>query len=179
MIQLKYMSKTIDDFTNFINPRKQKETFNLQDTFLKVFTIISAQFDDKKIKIKEKIDFINILAVENELMQVIINILNNAKDALKDSSFERFIFINVYSEDNFVVIEIKDNAGGIDDKIISRIFEPYFTTKKENEGVGIGLYMVEEIIEKEFSGNILVKNVEYEYENKIFRGALFTIRFEI
>ena len=179
MIQLKYMSKTIDDFTNFINPRKQKETFNLQDTFLKVFTIISAQFDDKKIKIKEKIDFINILAVENELMQVIINILNNAKDALKDSSFDRFIFINVYSEDNFVVIEIKDNAGGIDDKIISRIFEPYFTTKKENEGVGIGLYMVEEIIEKEFSGNILVKNVEYEYENKIFRGALFTIRFEI
>jgi len=179
MIQLKYMSKTIDDFTNFINPRKQKEEFNLQDTFLKVFTIISAQFDDKNIKIKEEIDFIKLVSVENELMQVIINILNNAKDALKDSSLERFIFINVYKEGKFVVIKIKDNAGGIDNKIINRIFEPYFTTKKENEGVGIGLYMVEEIIEKELSGTIGVKNVEYEYENKIFRGALFTISFKI
>ncbi|PHR72967.1 MAG: hypothetical protein COA66_03995 [Arcobacter sp.] len=180
MIQLNYMSKTIDDFTNFIHPNKAKEHFNLEDTFIKVSTIISAQFNDKNIKISKNIEKINMYGIENELMQVIINILNNSRDALLSNKIEnKMIFIDAYAKNEEIIIKIKDNAGGINNAIITRIFEPYFTTKKEHEGVGIGLYMVEEIIEKELNGKILVKNVEYEYENKIFKGAEFSIHLTL
>ena len=180
MIQLNYMSKTIDDFTNFINPNKSKEHFNLQDTFVKVFTIISAQFNDKNINLNENIEKINMYGIENELMQVVINILNNSRDALLSNEIEnKMIFIDAYTKNEEIIIKIKDNAGGIDNAIITRIFEPYFTTKKEHEGVGIGLYMVEEIIEKELNGKILVKNVEYEYQNNILKGAEFSIRLTL
>jgi len=180
MIQLNYMSKTIDDFTNFIHPNKQKEYFNLEETFVKVFTIISAQFNDKNIKINKNIEKINMYGIENELMQVIINILNNSRDALVSNEIKnKMIFIDAYTRDEEIIIKIKDNAGGIDNNIINRIFEPYFTTKKEHQGVGIGLYMVEEIIAKELNGHIWVKNVEYEYENKILKGASFIIRLTL
>ena len=77
--------------------------------------------------------------------------------------------------ENDVEINIKDNAGGIDDKIIGKIFEPYFTTKSKNKGTGIGLYMSKEIIQKHMSGKILVVNEHYVYEDKDFKGARFDI----
>ena len=113
-------------------------------------------------------------------MQIIINILNNSRDALLSNKIEnKMIFIDAYAKNEEIIIKIKDNAGGINNAIITRIFEPYFTTKKEHEGVGIGLYMVEEIIEKELNGKILVKNVEYEYQNNILKGAEFSIRLTL
>jgi len=179
MVQVNYMSKTIDDFTNFIKPSKQKTSFNLQETFAKVFTILSAQFNDKNIELSEEIESLELFTVENELMQVIINILNNAKDAFNDKQNNKFIFIFAYKKDKNIIIKIKDNAGGIDTSIINRIFEPYFSTKSENDGVGIGLYMVENIIENTLNGRITATNVEYEINEKIHKGAEFILELKM
>ena len=78
-----------------------------------------------------------------------------------------------------VIIKIKDNANGIDEKIIKRIFEPYFTTKYKSQGTGIGLYMSQEIITRHMNGTLSVENISYEYKGSTFEGALFTIEFPL
>jgi C4-dicarboxylate-specific signal transduction histidine kinase len=108
-------------------------------------------------------------------LQVLINILNNAKDELFKKEIERYIFIDGYKEKENYIIKIKDNAGGIGEEIIDRIFEPYFTTKHKSKGTGIGLYMCQEIMSKHIGGTIRVFNEKYEYKNQEFSGAKFEI----
>ena len=105
------------------------------------------------------------------------NILNNARDELikKDKDYKKLIFIDVLKKQKNLLIQIKDNAGGIPKNIITRIFEPYFTTKNQSQGTGIGLYMSREIISKSMNGEINTKNVTFEYEGKSYEGALFEI----
>jgi signal transduction histidine kinase len=107
---------------------------------------------------------------------VIINLLNNSRDELikKDSKDEKLIFIGVTEDKNNLVLEIKDNAGGISEDIIDRVFEPYFTTKYQSQGTGIGLYMSNQIIAG-MEGFISVLNEEFEFEGKTYTGAVFKI----
>ena len=95
-----------------------------------------------------------------------------------DKNQKKFIFIDSYKEDSNYIIKIKDNAGGISLDIIEKIFEPYFTTKEDYEGTGIGLYMCKQIING-MNGEIKVKNSEYEYENQKYKGAEFTISMQL
>ena len=138
-------------------------------------------FLNKHIKIVKNIEELTVYSYENELLQVIINILNNAKDELLkiENQENRVIFMDLYKSQNSLVIKIKDNAGGIKKDIIDRIFEPYFTTKHKSNGTGIGLYMCEEIIVKHLLGEIKVSNEETIYENQKFIGALFEISIPI
>ena len=109
--------------------------------------LISAQFTAKDIHIIKNIENIELDSYENELIQALINILNNAKDELvkKPSDEEKYIFIDIFrNEKNEVNIIIKDNAAGIPNEYIDKIFEPYFSTKHKSQGTGIGLYMTEE-----------------------------------
>jgi len=176
-ISAQYLSKTIDDFRNFFSPNKQKSKFFIKDLFNTTFDLISAQFSTKNIIIIENIEDIELFTYENELIQALINILNNSKDELiKIDSKDKFIFIDVFStSDNKIVISIKDNAGGIKEENINKIFEPYFTTKHKSQGTGIGLYMTEEIITKHLKGEIIVENKEYLYNNESYIGAEFKI----
>ena len=112
-------------------------------------------------------------------MQVILNILNNAKDALFDCEYERLLFISAKKEDNKLILTIKDNAGGISPKVISRVFEPYFTTKHKTNGTGIGLYMCHEIISQYKNGTIKASNEKFYHENKFYEGAMFTITIDL
>ncbi|MFA6789768.1 MAG: ATP-binding protein [Arcobacteraceae bacterium] len=112
---------------------------------------------------------------ENELIQVLINILNNAKDEFETKEDEKLIFIDVEQKNNMVYIKIKDNANGISPEIIDRIFEPYFTTKHKRQGTGIGLYMSNEIVTKHLKGEIKASNTKYQYRDTSYKGALFTI----
>lgn len=89
------------------------------------------------------------------------------------------IFISTKIEDNFAFIDIKDNAGGISSEIMDKIFEPYFTTKHQSLGTGIGLFMCQEIVNKHMNGSIEAKNVTYTYEDKEYKGALFRIKLEL
>ena len=110
----------------------------------------------------------------------IINIFNNAKDELlNNASSKRFIFISAIKVESKIIIKIRDNAGGINDAIISKIFDPYFTTKDESKGTGIGLYMSELIISKHMNGTISVNNEEFIYNGEKYLGAEFTIILNI
>ena len=172
-----HLSSTIDDFRDFFNPSNNKiNEFNISETFIKTLNLVKAQFTAKDIEIIQNIEDSKISSIENELIQVLINILNNARDALITiENQRRFIFINAYTKENNLIIEIKDNAGGIKEEIIDRIFEPYFTTKYKSQGTGIGLYMSKEIIEKHIDGILLVSNENYTYENVDYLGAKFVI----
>ncbi len=176
----KHLSQTIDDFRNFFKTSKNEENFKINLVFNKTLSLLSSKFKNRNIKIIKQIEDINILALQNELIHVILNILNNANDALdKIKSEEKYIFISCYIENNQAVIEIKDNANGIKKEIINRIFEPYFTTKDQTNGTGIGLYMSKEIVIKHLHGTINVKNSTYTYKNKTYTGAKFIIKLPL
>ena len=175
-LQISYMSKVIDDFGDFFKPNSQYELFDLKSAFDKTFRIVSSQFGKNDIEIIVDIEEIKLFTLENELVQVLINLINNAKYELLSSSIEKkLIFISAKKDKDKIIIKISDNAGGISEDIINRVFEPYFTTKKENEGTGIGLYMSEEIIKKHMDGIIFVNNKKYVHEGINYIGAIFTI----
>jgi len=113
-------------------------------------------------------------------MHVLINILNNAKDALIINEIEeKYIFVDMYKSESSIFIEIKDNAKGIEEEVLHKVFKPYFTTKYDDEGTGIGLYMSKEIIEEHMDGKLSVKNSEYEYNNIKYKGASFIIELKL
>ena len=171
----KHLSNTIDDFRNFFKKDKVKTQFNLKDTFQHAFNLISSKFKTTEIEIIESINDIKINGFTNELTQVIMNILNNARDELKTNEYEKFIFVDIYSKNNNAIIKIKDNAGGIPSEILPKIFDAHFTTKQEMDGTGIGLYMSKKIVIDSFNGDIAAQNTTYVYNNKTYSGALFTI----
>jgi signal transduction histidine kinase len=112
----------------------------------------------------------------NEFLQVLINIFNNAKDALlTQPSSARFLMVKTYIKNKKCIIEISDNGGGIDDSIISKIFDPYFTTKHQSQGTGIGLYMSHQIVVEHMNGDIYAKNIEIIKDNKSYKGCSLVI----
>ena len=174
-----YLSQTIDDFRNFFSPNREKTKFLIGDTISVTLDLVSAQFKEKDIVVIKNIETIELYNYDNELIQALINILNNARDELikKFEKEERFIFIDVYKdiEDSNVILDITDNAGGIKEEIIEKVFEPYFTTKHKSQGTGIGLYMTEEIVTKHLDGKVSVENKTYIYNEKEYTGASFKI----
>jgi C4-dicarboxylate-specific signal transduction histidine kinase len=146
----------------------------------KVLTIVSSQFTKHNIQIVSNIQKVSAFGIENEMMQTLINILNNSKEAFENLKLDRkYIFIDIIQRKENICIEIKDNANGIKKNIINRIFEPYFTTKFKSQGIGIGLYMCYEIITKHFEGHIKVENCSFSYNDKHYTGAKFTINLPI
>ncbi len=173
-----YLSQTIDDFRNFFNPNKEKQYFKISDTVTKTLDLLAAQFNAKDIFIIKNIEDVEINSYENELIQALINIFNNSRDELIDKSHEKYIFIDIKKKGNYLNIVIKDNAGGIKKENISKVFNPYFTTKDKSQGTGIGLYMTQEII-LQLKGEITVRNVDFIYNKQKYVGAEFTINLNI
>ena len=174
-----YLSDTIEDFRNFFRTDKNVTTFNINHAFEKVFKLTNAQFKNHEIIFIKNIEEFNLYGFENEFIQVLINLLNNAKDALENKENPKLIFISTYKNEDIATIKIADNAGGIDEKIIDKVCEPYFTTKHQSKGTGIGLYMTEEIIVKHMHGNLLIKNIDINYEDKSYKGAEITIELSL
>ena len=174
-----YLSETIDDFRNFFKSDKTKVAFNIKNTFESVFKLMETQFKNYDIIFKKEIKSIKAFGLENELIQALINILNNSKDALLERKLPRVIFITTDKENDKLIIKIKDNAGGIDEDIINKVCEPYFTTKHQSKGTGIGLYMTQEIIIKHMNGIFKLNNVKIEYENKTYKGIEVVIEINI
>lgn len=154
--QLEYMSQTIDDFRNFYKPSKQKNNFSVLNAIKTTLSIIDSQLQNNAIEVKlNEEDFI-IFGYENEFKQAILNILSNAIEAIKENSPKNgTIFVEVKQNH----ISIANNGGNASEKVIERMFEPYFTTKFENKGTGIGLYMTKTIIES-MQGSISVCNTK-------------------
>ena len=173
-----YLSKTIDDFRNFYKDEKKEKDFNIKNAITDSIDIISIKLKNKNILLECNLIDYEYKALKNELIQVLINILNNAIDAFEKQK-DRLIFIDIEENTSFLKISIKDSAGGIPNDIIDRVFEPYFTTKHKAQGTGIGLFMSQEIITKHFEGIISVKNCTFEYKTNNYKGACFTINLPI
>jgi PAS domain S-box-containing protein len=171
MVQIKYMSKTLSYFRNFLKPSTKKKLFSISKSLNEINEIIGKQVFYSNIEMnfnyKNKNEELLIYGYENEFKQVLLNLINNAKNKIveKDVDYKKKAKININIErcSNFNTIEIIDDAGKIDEKIINSIFEPYFTTKED--GTGIGLYMAKVIIEDKMRGTITAKN---DGENVVF-----------
>ena len=140
-----YLSKTIDDFRDFFSSNDYiKNKINLKDSLKKAFSLVKDAYKSSNIKIIQNLDEdTSLLYNENIFIQAIINILNNAKDALnklENKSLDKYVFISLKKEKDFYIIKIKDNANGVNEEYIDKIFEPYFTTKHKEQGTGIGLW---------------------------------------
>ena len=159
--QITYLSNTIDDFQNFFKPKKDKELFEIKDMVTTTYSLIQPLFDKNQIKFNIDIDLETIyFGYKNELSQVLLNILNNSKDALLENNItNKFINISLSQDENNLILSIKDNANGVDESILGKIFDPYFSTKSSKNGTGLGLYMAKIIITEHFNGEINANNI--------------------
>ena len=172
----KYLSDTIDDFRYFFKPQKDKTKFSLAKNIEKSLSFLEATLKENSIKVEFDYEDIDIIAYETELIQVFINIINNSNDAFIEKKIEdRVIFISIKKFPNRILIEIKDNAGGVEEDILDKVFEPYFTTKHQYNGTGIGLYMSNQIIKTHLNGDIFMKNCSFKYKNIEQKGVITTI----
>jgi signal transduction histidine kinase len=164
------MSETINDFKDFFKPDKKKIDFTANEALDATLPIIAASLKNNFIDIEVTVRTDPVIhGFLNEYSQVLLNIINNAKDALKRCPSGKKVIQIVVDKDasERSVVTISDNGGGIPEEIIGRIYEPYFTTKHKAEGTGIGLYMSKMIIERNMRGSIRAENIE--------GGARFTI----
>ena len=165
--QLDYMSHTIDDFAHFFSPNKTKSQFDIHQQINSAVNIIHSSLKSKNIHVEIKaIENFTILGFGKEFSQVILNLLQNAKDAFEAQNIEHKNILIIINKNEII---IEDNAGGIQHTIIDNIFNPYFTTKDKNLGTGLGLYMSKMIIENSMKGTIDAKNTT--------NGAYFKINF--
>lgn len=179
--QTTYLSNTIDDFRNFIKNENERSEVQISNIIKKALSIVNPSIINHNITvIQNNKDDMILDGYENQLIQALINILNNSKDALKEhikDGDDRLIFIETKTIINGFIIKIRDNAGGIPENVIKKIFEPYFTTKHKSIGTGIGLSITHQIVTKHHDANITASNETYEYNDKIYTGACFSILF--
>jgi len=160
MKMIKHMSQTIEDFRNFFRSDKEISTFSVDQGIKNVITLFARNFKDQQITIDLHTDGDpQITGYPNEYAQVIINLLTNSCDALVERHVEDArILIHIFTENGKTVVTVTDNAGGIPDEAIDRVFNPYYTTKGPDRGTGIGLFMSKTIIEKNMGGHLTVRN---------------------
>ena len=168
------MSSTIEDFSNFFNPQKEKKSFEIKEAVNEALVILKKVIEMENINIKIDVPIkYKVLGVSNELSQVIINLIQNSKDAFKINDIKNKKITITLKEEHILdkkysLLEISDNAGGISKENADKIFEPYFTTKHKSQGTGLGLFMSKMIIEKSLDGELSHENIK--------NGSLFTIK---
>ena len=181
--QTQFLSETIDSFRNFITISQEKELLYFSKILDKSISLMEPILKDSNIKIiKEFKANGKVLGFENELIQSFFNVLNNAKEQLVEKIEDldnRYILIKLEKENEQFKISIIDNAGGLKKENITKIFEPYFTTKHKSLGKGLGLTLSYKIITEHHNGKLEVKNESFEYEEKKFYGASFIFTFDV
>lgn len=166
--QIDHMIETLDEFRDFLRPDKDKKSFSLLNSINSVLVLIKDELIKYYIEtiVDESVDF-EIVGIENEFKHILLNLVSNAKDAIKINKIsEPKIYFRIREVDNKIIVEIEDNGGGVSEEIIDDIFKPNVSTKSEDGGTGIGLYMSQQIAKKH-GGVIKVKNIN--------NGALFQI----
>jgi C4-dicarboxylate-specific signal transduction histidine kinase len=158
---IRHMSRTIDDFRNYFRPDKEKVDFKVREAITNTLSLIEDSFKNQRVSIEvvAKNDPA-IYGYPNEFAQALLNILNNARDALTEREIDApKVTITIYSVDDRAVVTVADNAGGIPEEIMCKIFDPYFTTKGPQHGTGVGLFMSKTIIEKNMGGRLAARNI--------------------
>jgi signal transduction histidine kinase len=176
------MSDTLEDFRTFFNPNKTHKKFNLNKVVEKSIDLSKYQIEKENIQVYfTSNEDLEIYGFENELTHVMLNLINNSKDALKSREIkEKKIWIMVKKTQVNAFINVIDNAGGIKKDIMAKVFDPYFTTKHQSIGTGIGLYMSKQMIEKHMNGKIWCKNIKHKLgDSKLYECAMFTIEIPL
>ncbi|MCD6287665.1 MAG: PAS domain S-box protein [Candidatus Hydrogenedentes bacterium] len=177
-----HLSKTIDDFRDFLNKDQSTEKFNIVEAVDKSISLTEASYKDNKIKLvvhyHNKEMFIN--GSSSQLSQVFLNILNNAKDILLEKDIDpKVVLIEVLKDGHYAIVNINDNAGGIPDDVAVKVYEPYFTTKHKSQGTGIGLFMSKRIVEQRFNGILENTNRNFEVDEEKYYGASFSLKIKL
>lgn len=169
---VQHLSSTIEDFRNFFKSDKDKQETRFSDIIDNALNLVGQGFESRNITLLTEYKCQGkMFTYSNELLQVVLNLLKNAEDALLERKIENpVIQIRCYSDEKRACLEIEDNAGGIEPEILEKIFEPYFTTKDEHNGTGLGLYMSKVIVEEHCEGKLRVSNSG--------QGAMFTIEMD-
>jgi|GEM_PF-702953 len=183
MLLIDKMSTTIDNFRNFYSPSKAKKNFSIIDSIEKSLAIFEGFFGNNDIQIymeQDRSGDYNFFGYSDEFEQVFVNLLSNAKDSIieKNSLGDRVIYICVSDQNEAIVVEVYDNGLGLDDTIKEKIFQPYFTTKDDDKGTGIGLYMSKEIVDKHLNGCLEADNKSFSIDgidDQVYNGAAFKI----
>ncbi len=161
----KFLSQTIDTFRDFIAEKKELKNTLLEKRIQTILSIESISFNHNHIVLIDNVDYNRSTSINlftGEFDQVLINILNNAKDVLIENQIHNpWIQLGLEDSKEKVIITVEDNGGGIPDEILSHIFEPYFTTKHQSQGTGLGLYMSYKIIVDSLGGKLFAKNSEF------------------
>ena len=171
-IQIEHMISTLNEFRNFFRPKETKESFGIKRSLSSVLVLINDELIQNNVNVHIQSDKeILIHGIENEFKHLVLNIINNAKDAFNERKIEiRDIFISFEKNKEYIKLEIRDSAGGIPGHVINDIFKPEVTTKESGKGTGIGLYMSMQIAEK-LGGKLSVKNIE--------NGASFSLQIPL
>ncbi len=171
-----YLSQTIDDFRNFFKTDNKKENFSVNKVIKESISLTSALFKNNNIKLdfKEHNEELFFNGKKNELAQVIMNILQNAKDVLNEKNIQdKVVQIRMEKHNKCILIEIQDNGKGVPVEIMDKIFDPYFTTKHQLQGTGIGLFMSKQIIVQHFNGMLEIENKSFTVNGTTHFGASF------
>ena len=177
----KFLSATIEDFQNYLKNDRTKSQFFMKSTITKTLAIIQANLESHEIDIVENYqENQQIEGIQNDIVQILLNVVNNAVDKLKvlEVDKRRKVLIDVSFKNNFSVVSVSDSGGGVPEDIIDKIFDPYFTTKHQSQGTGLGLYMTHQIVEK-IGGDIGVENKTFMIENEEYYGAKFTLEIPL
>ena len=169
------LSSTIENFANFnknIN-NYDFETFNIKQQIDENYNLLFFNCDEIDVTLTIDKD-INISSSSNQLFQVLISLITNAKEALH-SSDQKVIYLNANANNDYVTIEVLDSGGGIQQDSLIKVFEPYYTTKHKSQGTGLGLFSVEKIVTQILNGSIKIDNIEFDHNNTILYGARVTI----
>lgn len=162
--QVQYMSETIDDFKSFFDESKKKEKINIKECINRAikFTAPALKKYSIELTINADSDKYYILAYKHDVCQILMNIINNAKDELKKKDIKRKINLNISLDNTHVILAIKNNGGIIPTKQINRIFNKHYSTKLNNSGSGLGLYISKKIADEHLQADLSVKNIEDE-----------------
>ena len=179
--QTEYLSNTIDNFRDFIKEDKSYTNISIKEVLDNSLNLVYASLNNNFINLTLELDDdLSILGNKNELTEAFLNIISNSKDALKEKKEEdRFLFIKSKKlNENRLKLKFLDSGGGIDEEIISKVLEPYFTTKHKSQGTGLGLSIVDKIVRERHKGTIEIYNEEFTHNQKIYKGLSFNIIFE-
>lgn len=176
-----YLSRTIDDFRDFLRADALKIDFVVNDIVEKALKINDAMIKNHHITVVKSLDVdISIYNLSHGLLQALVNIINNTKDVFRNNdSKDKFIFVSTINKDDSIELTITDTGGGISQEVVGKIFEPYFTTKQKTHGTGLGLHMAHNIIKNNMSGMIIATTKEFSYNDAKYTGASFVITLAI
>jgi len=169
------LSKTINIFGNFFNDLESNENFFIADIITKSLDMLENTFNSDNIMVELNLDeTLKYFGNDKQFFEVILSLLKNSQEAFLRNPIEKQIInVDLYQKNDNIIIDIKDNAGGVPENIKNKIFDPYFSTKHHTQGSGLGLYLSLEIIAKYFNGSILADNIKTD----LGEGALFRITF--